>query len=180
MESRVRAVLAAVGALMFIVAPVAAQEGPKDGPPKSGPYKGAVEIFAGHAGFADEGTIEHSVFGAAGRISISPRISVGPEITYMRGPRDDRDWFFLGNVIIDFRSPRAGRPPRVSPFVIAGAGFMSHTDRVGTGTFTSGEGTFAAGAGTRVRITDRVYATGDLRFGWEWHYRIAGGVGISM
>jgi len=140
----------------------------------------SIEFFAGHAGFADEGTIEHAVFGGAGRIYLSPRISVGPEITYMRGPGDDRDWFFLGNLIVDFRSPVSGRPPRVSPFVIAGAGFFTHSDRVGTGIYTSSEGTFAAGAGTRVYVTDRVYAMGDLRFGWEWHYRLSGGIGISM
>lgn len=172
MNARSCLVLAAVGALS-IVAPVAAQ----GGPPKGGPY---IEVFAGHAGFADEGTIEHSVFGGAARLYLTPRISVGPEITYMRGPGNDRDWFFLGNVIVDIRSPRSGRPPRVSPFVIAGAGFYTHSDRFGSGTYTSGEGTFAAGAGTRVHINDRVYATGDLRFGWEWHYRITGGIGLEM
>jgi hypothetical protein len=140
----------------------------------------SIEFFAGHAGFADESTIEHAVFGGAGRVYLTPRISVGPEITYMRGPDADRDWFFLGNFIFDFRSPASGRPPRISPFVIAGAGFFTHSDRVGTGIYTSGEGTFAAGAGTRVLVTDRVYVMGDLRFGWEWHYRITGGVGLSM
>jgi hypothetical protein len=161
----------ALAAALTVAVPVDAQS---IRPPSS------IEVLAGHAGFADEGTIEHSVFGGAGRIYLTPRISAGPEITYMRGPGDDRDWFFLGNVIVDFRSPRAGRPPRVSPFVIAGAGFFTHSDRVGTGIYTSGEGTFAAGGGTRVHITERVYAMGDLRFGWEWHYRITGGVGISM
>jgi hypothetical protein len=140
----------------------------------------SIEVFAGHAGFADEATIEHSVFGGSGRIYLTPRISLGPEITYMRGPGDDRDWFFLGNLTFDVRSPTAGRSPRVSPFVIAGAGFFTHSDRVGTGIYTSGEGTFAAGAGTRVHITDRVYATGDLRFGWEWHYRITAGIGLTL
>jgi len=191
---QIRSCAALFLSLVFSV-PAAAQE---SGPPKGGPYDGgpydggpydggpydgvnyAVEIFAGHAGFADDATIEHSVFGGAGRIYLTPRISIGPEITYMRGPGDDRDWFFLGNFIYDFRSPRSGRPPLVSPFVIAGAGFFTHSDRVGTGIYTSGEGTFAAGVGTRVHVTDRVYLTGDLRFGWEWHYRVTGGIGISM
>jgi hypothetical protein len=140
----------------------------------------SIELFAGHAGFADESTIEHAVLGGAGRIYLTPRISVGPELTYMRGPDEDRDWFFLGNVVFDFRSPASGRPPRVSPFVIAGAGFFTHSDRVRTGIYTSSEGTFAAGAGTRVRVTDRLYVMGDLRFGWEWHYRITGGIGVTM
>jgi hypothetical protein len=25
-----------------------------------------------------------------------------------------------------------------------------------------------------------VYVMGDLRFGWEWHYRVTGGIGISL
>jgi hypothetical protein len=140
----------------------------------------SLEIIAGHAGFVDDATIEHSVFGGAGRVYLTPRISIGPEITYMRGPGDDRDWFFLGNVIFDFRHPQSGRPPRVSPFVIAGAGFSTHSDRVRTGIYTSGEGAFAAGGGTRVHITDRIHAMGDFRIGWELHYRITGGLGVSL
>jgi Outer membrane protein beta-barrel domain len=141
----------------------------------------AVEVLAGHAGFVDDGTIEHVVvFGGAARVYLTPRISLGPEITYMRGPGDDRDWFFLGNLTWDIRHPRAGRPPRVSPFMVVGAGFFTHSAGVGTGTFTSSEGAFAAGGGTRVYITDRVYAMGDFRIGWELHYRITGGIGVSM
>ncbi len=120
------------------------------------------------------------MFGGAARVYLTPRISVGPEITYMRGPNTDRDWYFLGNFTWDIRHPRAGRPPRVSPFLIAGGGFFTHSDRFLSGTFTSSEGAFAAGGGTRVHITDRVYAMGDFRIGWELHYRITGGIGVSM
>jgi hypothetical protein len=140
----------------------------------------SVEVLAGHAGFADDATIEHSVFGGAARVYLTPRISVGPEITYMRGPNTDRDWFVLGNLTWDIRHPRAGRPPRVSPFLIAGGGFFTHSDRFVTGVFRTYEGAFAAGGGTRIHLTDRVYAMGDLRIGWELHYRITGGVGVSM
>jgi hypothetical protein len=76
--------------------------------------------------------------------------------------------------------PQSCRPPLVSPFVIAGGGFFTHSDSVGTGIYTSGEGTFAAGGGTRVHVTDRLYVMGDVRFGWEWHYRLTGGIGVTM
>ena len=142
--------------------------------------RGAIEALAGHAGFADDATIEHSVFGGAGRVYVTPRLSVGPEITYMRGPGDDRDWFVLGNLTFDLLRPKAGRPPRVSPFLIAGGGFSTHSDRFVSGTFRSSEGAFAAGGGTRVHITDRIYAMADFRIGWELHYRVTGGVGVSM
>jgi hypothetical protein len=49
---------------------------------------------------------------------------------------------------------------------------------VGTGIFTSSEGAFAAGGGARVHITDRIYAMGDFRIGWELHYRVTGGIGV--
>jgi hypothetical protein len=139
-----------------------------------------VEFLAGYAGFVDDATIDHSVFGGAGRVYLTPRISVGPEITYMRGPDLDRDWFFLGNLVWDIRHPRAGRPPRLSPFLIAGGGFSIHSERVRTGIFTSSEGAFAAGGGTRVHVTDRVYAMVDFRIGWELHSRVTGGIGVTM
>jgi hypothetical protein len=169
----VRSLLLLVLAGLTWAAPAQAQSAP----PHGGPY---LELFAGHAGFADDATIEHSVVGGAARFYVTPRISVGPEITYMRGPDADRDWYFLGNLTWDILHPSAGRPPRVSPFLIVGGGFFTHSDRVGTGTFTSSEGAFAAGGGARVHITRRVYAMGDFRIGWELHYRVTGGIGVSM
>jgi hypothetical protein len=140
----------------------------------------SVEILAGHAGFADDATIEHSVLGGAARVYVTPRISLGPEITYMRGPSSDRDWYFLGNLTWDIRHPQAGRPPRVSPFLIVGGGFFTHSDRFPSGTFTSSEGAFAGGGGARFHFSERLYAMGDFRIGWELHYRITGGMGVRV
>jgi hypothetical protein len=84
----------------------------------------SIEILAGHAGFADEATLEHFGIWRGGPDLRHTPNQRRPEITYMRGPGDDRDWFFLGNFMYDFRSPRSGRPPLVSPFVIAGGGFF--------------------------------------------------------
>lgn len=139
----------------------------------------AVEFLAGYAGFVDDAMIDHAVAGGAARVYVTPRISVGPEVTYMRGPNTDRDWYFLGNLTWDIRHPEAGRPPRVSPFLIAGGGFFTHSDRFPTGVFRSWEGAFAAGGGTRIHISPRVYAMGDFRIGWELHYRVTGGIGVS-
>src|SRR5262245_47745083 len=69
----------------------------------------SVEFLAGHAGFADDAVIEHGVVGGAARFYVTPRISVGPEITYMKGPNTDRDWYFLGNLTWDIRRPQVGR-----------------------------------------------------------------------
>ena len=160
----------------------------KAAPTKAAPTKvapnarppAAIEFLAGHAGFADDATIEHSVFGGAGRIYVTPRLSVGPEITYMRGPREDRDWFFLGNLTFDILRPRAGRPRTVSPFLIVGGGLSTHSDRFLSGTFRSSEGAFVGGGGTRVHVTDHVYGMVDFRIGSDLYYRITGGIGVTM
>ena len=82
-EVRLWILVVALGG-MLLDSPAEAQSAPKGGPD-------AVEIFAGYAGFVDDATIDHAVFGGAGRFYISPRASQGPEVTYMRGPDLDRD-----------------------------------------------------------------------------------------
>jgi hypothetical protein len=143
---------------------------------KGGPD--AVEVFAGYAGFVDDATIDHAVFGGAGRFYISPRVSLGPEVTYMRGPDLDRDLFVMGNLTWDMIPSRVSRPPRVTPFLIAGAGFFLHQDRYLDS--WGSEGAFSAGGGVRVWLTDRAYALVDVRIGWELHTRITGGIGIGL
>ena len=140
----------------------------------------AVEAVGGYAGFVDESLVDHAVVGASGRIHLSPRISIGPEVVYMRGPRFDRDLFVTGNLTFDFLvAPSNARRGMVSPFVTVGAGLMRHRDRFGSNTFTSSEGAVTGGGGARVWLTDRVYALGEFRLGWEPHYRVTGGVGVA-
>jgi hypothetical protein len=139
----------------------------------------AVEALAGHAAFVDDAPIGHTVFGGAARVHLAPRHSLGPEIVYMRGPRSDRDWFFTINYTFDFIAQGERRPRRrVNPFLVAGGGVMRHTDQFGSRTFSSSEGAFTAGGGVRVWLTDRVYALGDVRAGWELHTRFNGGIGV--
>jgi len=140
----------------------------------------AVEFLVGYAGFVDDATIDHAIVGAAGRVYLTPRVAVGPEFVYMRGPDSDRDLFLTGNLTFDVLPPRAGRSRRVTPFLVAGGGFFQHSDRFGSSTFTSYEGAFTAGGGVRGWITKRVYALADVRFGWELHARVNAGVGIGL
>jgi hypothetical protein len=140
----------------------------------------ALELLAGYAGFVDDATIDHLILGTAARFHLTPRLAIGPELVYMRGPASDRDWFLTGNLTFDVLTPRNGRPRRVSPFLVGGGGFMQHNDRFGDRTFTSYEGAFTAGGGVRAWITDRVYALADVRFGWELHGRLNGGIGIGL
>jgi len=82
MRARLRYRGPGIGALVMLLGgAVQAQELPRP----------AVEAGAGWAGFVDESLIDHSTFGGAARIHLTPRVSVGPELTYMFGPRHDRD-----------------------------------------------------------------------------------------
>ena len=138
----------------------------------------ALEFTGGYAGFVDDATISHGLFGAAARWQVTPRVGIGPEVTYMIGPRSDRDLFVTGNVTWDLVRPAPPRPGRVVPYLLGGAGFFRHWDRFGRQTFASNEGTFTAGGGARVWVSRHVYAGGEARFGWELHTRLAGTVGV--
>ena len=168
--------------MVLAAAPAAAQPPLDDrsGRPEQGRRApAAVEGLVGYAGFLDESTIGHTLFGGAARVHLAPRHSLGPEVVYMRGPGADRDWFLTANYTFDFIAQGEGHPrTRVNPFLVAGAGVMRHTDRFGVGSFSSSEGAFTAGGGVRVWLTDRVYALGEFRTGWEPHIRINGGVGV--
>jgi hypothetical protein len=165
----------AILALTFVLAAGGAFAQSSD--PRPAP---AVEFLAGYAGFVDDATIDHSIFGAAGRVYLTPRLAIGPELVYMVGPNSDRDLYLTGNLTFDVMRPRQGRPRRVTPFLVAGGGFFQHSDRVGTFNYTTYEGAFTGGGGVRGWITDRVYALGDVRFGWELHMRVNGGIGIGF
>jgi hypothetical protein len=155
-------------ALFVAAAPAAAQ---------TIPPRAAADIIGGYAGFVDDATIDHAVIGGSVRLYLSPRISLGPELVYMRGPAGDRDLFLTGNLTVDLLAPRPGR--RLVPFLTAGGGLMRHTERVGTGPYTSGEGAVTGGGGARVWLSDRMYLLGEVRLGWEPHYRADGGFGFA-
>ena len=141
----------------------------------------AVEVLGGWAGFADEGLINHAVLGGAVRVHLTPRVSVGPEVTYMVGPGTDRDTFLLGNVFFDFRAPRGGRPPSVTPFVVAGAGFFQNRMRFAAETFRHNSVGVAVGGGVRVSASERLYIAPDVRLGGEDpHLRVTVTVGVLL
>ncbi len=139
----------------------------------------ALELPGGYAGFVDDATKHHTVAGGSARWYVRPRVSIGPEVVYMRGPNGDRDLFVTGNVTMDLAGSY-GRPPRVIPFLVVGAGLMRHSDRFGSTTFTSSEGAVTGGGGVRGWITDRVFVAGEVRVGWELHARTTATVGWTF
>ncbi len=130
--------------------------------------RATADGFVGYAGFVDDATIDHSVWGAAARWYVLPRVAIGPELVYFNGPRDEHDLVITGNVTFDVLAR-----PRITPFLVAGGGIFRHSETFGTQTFTSSEGSFTAGGGVRVPIGARLYIAPEVRFGWELHYRVS-------
>jgi hypothetical protein len=139
-----------------------------------------AEVQTGWVGFVDEAMIDHAAFGGSARVYLTPRVAVGPEVAYLRGPGSDRDLMVTGNLTVDVLGPRNGRPPRATPFFTVGGGYERHSDRFGPATFSSSEGAFTGGGGVRVWLTDRVFGVVEARMGWEPHLRVTGGIGVAL
>jgi hypothetical protein len=152
------------------------------GPVRSAEAQSAavVEFTAGMAAFIDEVPIGHHLIGAAVRVPVTPRLSVGPEIVYMRGPGNARNVFGTGNLTFDLRDAPVGRPRRIMPFLVVGGGVSRLSNRFNGSPFSSHEFAITGGGGVRVWFTPRVYVAGEYRVGWEPHARITGTLGFAL
>jgi hypothetical protein len=139
-----------------------------------------IEFAAGALLFPDDGgTVPEGFGGGAARFYLTPRVSVGPELSFVQG--DNHDHFILtGNITYDFVGPRNGRPARVTPFVVGGGGLFRTGEGFAAGDFSHTEGAFTAGAGVRARAGDRVTMGAEARIGWELHVRVNGFVGVRL
>ena len=137
-----------------------------------------VEAQGGYAGFLDDATIDHGVIGGSLKVGLTPRMRLGPEVVWMRGPGHDRDLFLTGTLTWDMRDPRPS--PRVVPYLIAGGGVMLHRDRFLLESFSSWEGALTGGAGARIQVTPRLFVAPELRIGWEPHYRVGATIGYDL
>jgi Outer membrane protein beta-barrel domain len=173
MRTKIYARVAAV-ALMLMAAPFArsavAQERPAP----------VVEFAAGALLFPDDGeTVPEGFAGGTARFYLTPRLSVGPEVAFVKG--DNHDHFMLtGNVTYDFLGPVGGRPAPVTPFVVAGAGLFRTQEGFPIGDFSHTEGAFTAGGGLRALLGERVTVGAEARLGWELHVRVNGFVGVRL
>ena len=131
------------------------------------PSRLAVDFSGGYAAFVDESAIGHFTVGGGLRWQLTPKISVGPDVVFMRGPGDDRDIFLTGKVIVDFMPNRL-----VSPFVVADGGAMLHGDQFVTGSFWAREGAISGGGGVRINVSPRLSIAPEFRIGWEPHFRV--------
>ena len=136
----------------------------------------AVEVEAGPVFFADDGVVTETMFGGSGRVYLTPRIAVGPELFYIAGSNHSH-FVLTGNLTFDFITGSAGSPARITPFVTVGGGVFQTRDQYPFNNFTSTEGAFTAGGGVRGSITDGVYVGAEARIGWETHVRVNAFVG---
>ena len=137
------------------------------------------DLSAGWVGFADDGVVSELPIGAAFRWHLSPRISIGPEVTLIAGESHSHQ-VLTGNLTVDFRAPRGGLP-RVTPFFVVGGGLFRTSDEFAGGpSFSATEGAFTLGGGVRAPLSDRASAAIDFRLGWEAHMRLTGVIGIRL
>ncbi len=139
-----------------------------------------LEGALGYAGFLDESLIHHSVIGASARLYVSRHFSIGPEVTYMVGPGQDRDLLVTGNIMFDVLAPTPSTPRRVTPFLVAGGGLFRRSNTFQSGTFSSNEGAATVGLGVRGWVTPRTFVAVDARLGWEPHIRLSASVGVAL
>jgi hypothetical protein len=139
-----------------------------------------VELAAGALLFPDEGIVTEGFVGGAGRLYVSPRISIGPEVAWIHGDNHSH-LMATGNVTIDLlRSDQTGAAPRVTPFVVVGAGVFQTREQFFNGPYTSHEGAFTAGGGVRAAAGSRMFIAAEARVGWEMHLRVNGVVGVRL
>lgn len=135
-----------------------------------------LDLSAGWVGFADDGIVSETPFGAAARFYVTPRLSVGPEFTFIAADSHNHQ-ILTGNVTFDFISPQ---PRRLIPFVVAGGGLYRTSESFAGSAYSSSEGAFTAGGGVRYMANRNVSMGVDARLGWEPHLRVTGVVTIHF
>lgn len=139
----------------------------------------SVEFYGGRSWFLDDQTIEAVAVGGQARFRVSPLLSVGPEFSWIDGPSQERNYYVTGNVWYDLR--RTPRPARgVTPFVVVGAGMVSHTWTGTRRSFSSTEFAVTGGGGARIFVTPRWYVAPEVRIGWEPHVRLSVSAGYAF
>jgi hypothetical protein len=125
----------------------------------------AVEGGYGGARFTESEGFDHSAFTAGGGWQVTPRLRIGPEVVYLRGPASDRDLIVTGNATFDLSGHAT------TAYLVGGGGLFRHSDTFLSGRFTSTEGSFTAGIGVRIPVGPGWYLTPEARIGWETHVR---------
>jgi hypothetical protein len=139
----------------------------------------AAEFAAGALMFADDGIVTEGFAGGTARFYLLPRISVGPEISFVQG-RNHRHVMLTGNVTFDFLGPVNGRPRAVTPYAVGGGGIFWTREPFPNEVFWSSDPSFTVGGGVRALAGEHVVFGAEARLGWEAHIRLNGFVGVRF
>ena len=134
-----------------------------------------VALLLGWLAFPDDGVVNEAMVGTNVRLYVTPKISIGPELTYVQGDGHTHT-MLTGNVTWDVRRPQA----RVVPFLVGGVGAFQTRERFVREIYTSYDPSFTAGGGVRTTIGSRVTAGAEARIGWELHLRVNAFVGVRL
>lgn len=156
----------AASLILFCFLPARAQE-------TLTPPKAEVRAVFGVATFGDGTEVPHFVGGASARFYVTRRLSIEPELLYMRYSDFDRDYVFNANVAYDITDPRK----KVVPYVVGGVGALHHTDNFGGFTVSSTSLTVNGGGGVKIFVSDRLFIAPEFRVGLEPTARATVGVG---
>lgn len=134
-----------------------------------------IDIGVGQTTLVDDSTKRYLMLTGSLRRSLTPRVSVGPELVVMGNSTfvTDRIVMLTGNVTFDLVAGD-GTAHRFVPFLIGGAGLFFGRDVVRNGPYWHREPAFIIGAGVRARVGEMLSVGVEYRFGWELHQRIGG------
>jgi hypothetical protein len=139
----------------------------------------AAELSLGWVGFADDGIVNETMVGGTVRFYLTPQVSVGPEIVYIKGSSGHSHLMVTGNLMWDI-FPSRGRGRLVTPYLVAGGGVFQTRQEFPGGTFKSNDPAFTAGGGLRFIAEDRLIVGAEARVGWELHLRVNGFIGVQF
>ena len=175
MKGRFGMVLTIAAMLAGVGQPVLAQDKPRP----------IVEAIVGRSGFIDEVWDYFSTIGGGARVFVTPRLAIGPEVTYLSGEFDASNLTVTANMTFDIVRDDGRR--RVVPYLAAGGGYLRQKTLVGGGPgstalvpFTSSEGTMSAGIGARIALGSYMFVAPEFRLGWEPETRIAVTIGMKF
>jgi hypothetical protein len=129
-----------------------------------------LRVSEGWIGFPDESMINHFLVGASLRLSVAGGLGVEPELTYMIGPRSDRDIVVAPVVSWEFGKAK------VRPYVLGAAGLLWHHERSRWGREYIG----SVGFGVRTRIHRRWSISPEFRIGMWPHIEAKAAVGYRF
>lgn len=142
--------------------------------------KAEIKVMGGISTFGNglDNNLRHTIVGGSLRIYVTRRLSVEPEVLYMRRSDHDRDYVFTPHLAYDLNDPTK----RFVPYLIAGVGIEHHQDqftfadffndnKITTRKISNNVVSANVGGGIKMFLTDHLFVAPDVRVGHEPSFR---------